>query len=146
MILIWYEKKFNDVCSHSLPNHRFFNLGRIYEKVCSKKFCSWSELKELEQFRGLICRDGIPGKTSKAVFAIKADLLNPQNSLITHQDLKEAARSCGFSSDPYSNPIIQIVRTHVDDGDEVEVIEHSNNLIDPPPTYDSVMQNVKNKT
>ena len=33
---------------------------------------------------------------------------NPQNSLITISDLKEAARSCGFTSDPYSTPIIDI--------------------------------------
>ena len=33
---------------------------------------------------------------------------NPQNSLITLSDLREAARSCGFTTDPYSNPIISI--------------------------------------
>ena len=33
---------------------------------------------------------------------------NPRNSLITISDLKEAARSCGFTSDPYSTPIIDI--------------------------------------
>ena len=33
---------------------------------------------------------------------------SPQNSLITFSDLREAARSCGFTSDPYSTPIIDI--------------------------------------
>ena len=33
---------------------------------------------------------------------------NPQNSLITLSDLREAARSCGFTTDPYSTPIISI--------------------------------------
>ena len=36
---------------------------------------------------------------------------NPQNSLITLSDLKEAARSCGFTTDPYSTPIISITHT-----------------------------------
>ena len=31
---------------------RAYKMGKIYEKVCRKKFCSWSELEELEQFRG----------------------------------------------------------------------------------------------
>ena len=37
---------------------------------------------------------------------------NPQNSLITLSDLREAARSCGFTTDPYSTPIISITHQH----------------------------------
>ena len=58
---------------------------------------------------------------------------NPQNSLITISDLKEAARSCGFTSDPYSTPIIDITNMTPD---LPEVLEHSEEL----PTYSEVLE------
>ena len=90
---------------------------------------------------------------------------NPQNSLITISDLKEAARSCGFTSDPYSTPIIDITnmtpeRIILPDLPEVleqseelptysEVLEHSNEWNahpgSHPPTYEYVIQDHKNK-
>ena len=132
------------------------------------------------QIKGLICRDGAPGKSSKVIFSIKADLQcgrsmtrqqiasmnvhpvdNPRNSLITISDLKEAARSCGFTSDPYSTPIIDITnmtlgRIIFPDLPEVleqseelptysEVLEHSNKWNTHPPTYENVMQDHENK-
>ena len=94
---------------------------------------------------------------------------NPQNSLITISDLKEAARSCGFASDPYSTPAISITDTMrtVNDvtegshrpivescgpnGEQTglpvysEVLEPSNKWNDPPPTFENVMKDHENK-
>ena len=83
----------------------FLILGKIYEEVCKKKFSSWSLWEEV------IYRDGTPGKTSKPVIHFNVDLQeDPYNRQIRQSDLKEAARVCGFTNDPYTmiddSPII----------------------------------------
>ena len=94
---------------------------------------------------------------------------NPQNSLITLSDLRGAARSCGFITDPYSTLIISITHTErtvndVEGGSPrpfldscgtnseprglpmySEVLEPSDKWNDPPPNYENVMKDHENK-
>ena len=112
-------------------------LGKIYEEVCKKKFSSWSLREEV------IYRDGTPGKTSKPVIHLCVDLKNPNKSQIKQSDLKEAARVCGFTTDPYTSPIIYPSVVLIEPGlraSQNAVIPEISNY-DEPPAYEDVMKN-----
>ena len=116
----------------------FLILGKIYEEVCKKKFSSWSLWEEV------IYRDGTPGKTSKPVIHFNVDLQeDPYNRQIRQSDLKEAARVCGFTNDPYTSPIIYPSVILIEPGlraSQNAVIPEISNY-DDPPAYEDVMKN-----